>query len=317
MISINENYKNNIINMFGDIGVKWLDSIPNIIEKYVKEFELTNIKVNEPLTYNIVMSADSKKYGSVILKIEIPYKEMTIREAAALELNNGVGGCKCYYKDIDDGVLLIEKLKPGDSLNTVEDLETRTKIFSDVLNRFSIKVNTINNDLPFYKDILKRSIDMVYNEPERFGEIKEPVILAEKIYNEIETKGDNNYLLHSDLYSDNIILSGDVWKAIDPHGFLGNKVLDTAIFIQKELDKIGYTRENIDTIIKLVSKKCGYTNEEISKAFYVNYVLNICWDREVNLDTTKSLERANLINNYIIQKKKIKTLKPIYNDDKK
>ena len=298
MININDDYKKNINSMFGEIGEKWLDSIPDLVDKYTKRFGLTNIKVNEPLTYNIVMFADSKEYGEVIFKIEIPYKEMTIREAAALELNNGQGACKCYYKDIDDGVLLIEKLCPGESLNKVDSLEERTIIFADVLNRFSIEVNN-NTELPLYRDILKRSTDMVYNQPDKFGEIKDVVPIAESMYEEIDSKGMNNHLLHSDLYSDNIILSGNEWKSIDPHGFVGNKVLDTAIFIQKELDKLGYTKENIEAMISLVSKYCGYTKDEISKAFYVNYVLNICWDKEVNLDTTKSLERAVLINNYI------------------
>ena len=43
---------------------------------------------------------------------------------------------------------------------------------------------------------------------------------------------------------------------------------------------------------------------DISIAFYVNYVLNICWDREVNLDTTKSIIRANVIHDYIFENDK-------------
>ena len=304
MINISEEYKRNINNMFGEIGSKWIDLIPTIIEKYSSKFRLTNIKVIEPLTYNIVMFADSKDYGPVVFKIEIPYKEMTIREAEALELNNGKGACKCYYKNIDDGVLLIERLYPGKSLNEVNSLDERTRVFSEVLDKFSIEINH-KTELPSYKDILQRSIDMVYTN-DKFNEIKEVVSIAERIYQDIECKNESNHLLHSDLYSDNIILSNNEWKSIDPHGFIGNKILDTAIFIQKELDKIGYTEENIRKMIKLVSYYCRFTEEDIANAFYVNYVLNICWDKEVNLDITTSLERSEKIHNYITNINKIK-----------
>ncbi len=310
MITINDEYKKNINNMFGEIGDKWLDSIPDLVSKYIKKFGLANIRVNEPLTYNIIIFADSIQYGPVILKIEIPFKEMTIRESVALELNNGVGACKCYFKDIEDGVLLIEKLNPGESLNTINDLEERTRIFVDVLNRFSIDVHD-NNDLPLYKDILKRSVDMVNNDQSgKFDELKESINIADSLYMEIDNKGFNHNLLHSDLSCGNIVKSGNDWKSIDPHGFVGNKVIDTAIFIQKELDKIGYNKENIDSIISLVSEYSLYSKEEIANIFYVNYVLNICWDKEVNLDISNSLVKSKIILDYInsLEKPKTKSL---------
>ena len=307
MIKLSDEYKSNIIKMFGELGSNWIDSIPTKIEKYVKKFKLSNIKVYDSLTYNIIIFADSEYYGKVILKIEIPYKEMTIRESLALELNNGGGASKCYFKDIDDGVLLVERLMPGISLNTIDDLEERVKIFSDVRERFNIRVNSAN-ELPSYTDILNRSINMAHEQQERFSDIKSPVLKAESLYSEIARKNDNNYLLHSDLHGENILLSGNEWKAIDPHGFIGNKVFDNAIFIQKELDKIGYSEENIDRLIELIVKYNDFSKESIAYALYVNYVLNLCWDKEVNLDVSSGLEKTSVINSYIEKDVKKKTL---------
>ena len=307
MINLSDKYKSNINKMFGELGASWIDSIPAKIEKYVKEFKLSNIQVYDSLTYNIILFADSEDYDKVVLKIEIPYKEMTIRESVALELNNGLGSSKCYFKNIDDGVLIIERLIPGTPLNTINDLEERVKIFSDVRERFNIRVNS-TNELPTYTDILNRSINMVNEQQERFGDLKSPILKAETLYGEINKMNDNTYLLHSDLHGDNILLSGGEWKAIDPHGFIGNKVFDNAIFIQKELDRIGYTEENIDRLIELMTKYNNCSKESIAYAFYVNFVLNICWDKEVNLDVSSNLEKSLVISDYIEKDVKKKAL---------
>jgi hypothetical protein len=107
MIKISESYKKNIVSMFPSIGEEWLNHIPFIVEKYVRKFNLKNIKVMENLTYNTLLFAESPKYGDIVMKIEIPFKEMTIRESEAHILNNGEGACKCLFKDIDYGVVIL------------------------------------------------------------------------------------------------------------------------------------------------------------------------------------------------------------------
>ena len=57
MIKIPETYKNNIINMFGEPGEKWLNIVPNIVDKYVKKFNLKNIQILNDLTFNIIIFA--------------------------------------------------------------------------------------------------------------------------------------------------------------------------------------------------------------------------------------------------------------------
>lgn len=297
MIELSEEYKKNIVSMFGDVGSNWLSRIPGIIDKYVNEFGLTDIRLNHGLTYNVVAFANSSKYGEVVLKIEIPFEEMTIRESLALELNNGEGACKCLYKNISDGVLLLERLMPGYSLTTLDSLDERTRIFAYVSKRFNVKVNR-ECGLPLYSDILARSVNIASTDS-RFSDISDLILNADEIYKEIESKNDNDYLLHSDLYSDNIIMSNDVFKAIDPHGFVGNKIIDTAIFAQKELDKLGYSKQNINYMLDLLSTYCDYDKIDLANILYVNYVLNICWDKEVNIKNDESIENARLIFDYV------------------
>lgn len=314
MIKISESYKKNIASMFPSIGEEWLNRIPFIVEKYVEKFNLKNIKVMENLTYNTLLFAESPEYGDIVIKIEIPFKEMTIRESEALILNNGEGACKCLFKDIDDGVVILERLKPGYTLSTVENIDDRIGIFKEVSDKFNILLDDSYKGLPTYKEILMRSKTVTNSDPKKFGIIKELLDKAISEYEIIERNSNCGYLLHSDLYSENIIKSGDTWKAIDPHGFIGPKILDETIFIQKELGDTNFNIDTLNILLEKMSKQCNHSVDQLTKAFFVNYVLNICWDLEVNLDEEhieKSIEKASIIKEMINTKNKeyTKTLK--------
>lgn len=311
-MELSQSYKDKVIAMFPAIGEEWLQQIPSLIEKYINKFDLTNIKLLSKLTYNVLLMADSPIYGPVVLKIELPFKELTIRESEALILNNGKGACRCFYKNIDDGVVLLERLIPGYSLTNVTDINERIKIFKEVSDNFNIYVQP-NSDvtLPSYYDILMRSLKFV----EKNSNYKELCsLLTESIalYEDLIVTNSPNYLLHSDLHSENIIKSSDEWKAIDPHGFIGPKVLDTAIFIQKELDKVGYTKKNINDLL-LRLKEQNFIIKDVIIAFYINFVLNICWDAEVNLDIEKNLKTANVIRDYLYDDYDLKLCKKALN----
>ena len=281
--------------MFGDIGKEWLHTIPDKIEKYVKMFNLKNIKLLNELTYNVLIFGDSNDFGPVVLKIEIPFKELTIRESTALKLNAGKGACKCYYSNVDDGVILIERLQPGRTLNTIENLEDRIKIFNGVSDKFNIQVEQ-DTGLPTYREILDRSITLSTEQEQKFSPVNELLKVANLVYNDLHTNNESNYLLHSDLFCDNILETNDGWKAIDPHGFIGEKILDTAIFMQKELEKKDFNENDVENLLHIMSTNINLNENDLMKALFVNYVLNICWNIEVNLDEnfiSKSVDKAN------------------------
>ena len=294
-MEVSTNYKNNIEMMFGNIGKEWLQTIPDKIEKYVKMFNLKNIKLLNELTYNVLIFGDSNDFGPVVLKIEIPFKELTIRESTALKLNDGQGACKCYYSNIDDGVILIERLQPGRTLNTIENLEDRIKIFNEVSDKFNIQVGQ-DTGLPTYREILDRSITLSTEQEQKFSPVDELLKVANLVYNDLHTNNESNYLLHSDLFCDNILETNDGWKAIDPHGFIGEKILDTAIFMQKELEKKDFNENDVENLLHIISKNINLNENDLMIALFVNYVLNICWNIEVNLDEnfiSKSVDKAN------------------------
>lgn len=318
-MEVSTNYKNNIEMMFGDIGKEWLQTIPDKIEKYVKMFNLKNIKLLNELTYNVLIFGESNEFGIVVLKIEIPFKELTIRESTALKLNAGKGACKCYYSNVDDGVILIERLQPGRTLNTIENLEDRIKIFNEVSEKFNIQVGQ-DTGLPTYREILDRSINLSTEQEQKFSPVNNLLKVANSVYNDLHSNNESNYLLHSDLFCDNILETDEGWKAIDPHGFIGEKILDTAIFMQKELEKKDFYKNDVENLLYIMGKNIKLNENDLLKALFINYVLNICWNIEVNLDEKfilksikKSTELLKMLKNRklveIEEPKKMKLIK--------
>lgn len=305
MIKIPETYKNNIINMFGESGEKWLNIVPNIVDKYVKKFNLKNIQILNDLTFNIIIFAECDSFGKIIFKVSLPNNELLIRETNALNKFNGFGACKCFYSNVDDGIIIIERLEPGKTLHEVEDREDRIKEFCKVAKSLNNSLNE-HIDLPSYRQILNRSIDASNQYPEKYQILKHYIEEADNLYQEIESMKLPIYLLHADLHHNNILSSGTQRKAIDPHGFIGERVMETARFLENEIVKNEINEEIVLETIKMMSNFYEEDEELICKSLFIDYTLSTCWDIEVN---TNKEHIINDINNLNIIKNVLKRIK--------
>lgn len=77
---------------------------------------------------NILLTANSEKYDDVILKISSPSKN-SIDEINSIKHCSFNSMVKCYYYDIQDRIILLERIKPGYCLNTLENQEKRINFF--------------------------------------------------------------------------------------------------------------------------------------------------------------------------------------------
>ncbi|MDD2447942.1 MAG: aminoglycoside phosphotransferase family protein [Tissierellia bacterium] len=305
MIKIPETYKNNIINMFGEPGEKWLNIVPNIVDKYVKKFNLKNIQILNDLTFNIIIFAECDSFGKIVFKVSLPNNELLIRETNALNKFNGFGACKCFYSNADDGIIIIERLEPGKTLHEVEYREDRIKEFCKVAKSLNNSLNE-HIDLPSYRQILNRSIDASNQYPEKYQILKHYIEEADDLYQEIESMKLPIYLLHADLHHNNILSSGTQRKAIDPHGFIGERVMETARFLENEIVKNEINEESVLETIKMMSNSYEEDEELICKSLFIDYTLSTCWDIEVN---TNKEHIINDINNLNIIKNVLKRIK--------
>lgn len=284
MLNLPDYYKTKIISMFGSLGESWLAKVPEVIDKYVAKFKLTNLQFHEDLSINLILYAECDKFGKIVLKIGLPiFNELIYRETKALEEFNGKSACKCYYNNLDDGIRILERLVPGETLHNVEDREERIKAFCNVA--LSLDVKLVHHiQLPSYREILDRSINQSDEQPERFKSLKGLIITANDLYKEIENKNLSKYLLHADLHHHNILTSSNGRKAIDPHGFLGEKVLETARFMENEIEKQEISKDNILEVVNLMANYFSEDKALICKVLFIDYVLSTCWDIEMNFD---------------------------------
>ena len=292
MIQIPEYYVKNINRMFGNEGKAWVENIPDILNKYMGKFKLTQLKIIDKLCVNFVLMAKSEIYGDVMLKIGIPGSDIQ-REITALLLYNGKYVCKCYEYDREDRIILLERLLPGTSLHKVQNRKEKVEIFIDLMNKVLIrrvKDKVIN--LPEYKDVLNRASKyVIYNYSEKYPDFIELIRLADEKYKEIQKLILPKYIIHADLHHDNILLHCDKRIAIDPHGLFGEKVIETTRFIKNEIRKDKDLKSGIIEVVELISTKIDEPKELIYKMLFIDFVLSTCWSIEDNVEEKAILEQ--------------------------
>lgn len=300
MITLPKEFKNKIINRYNLYGNNWLMNINAIINKYIEMFQLTNIKLIENLTMNVVLSANSDKYGDIILKIGSPSRN-SINEIKFVKHCSSNYMAKCYYYNIEDRIMLLEKVKPGYSLDKLENRENRIKVFCDIVNNFTSSNLYINNFETYDKMLIEKINDAKQN-INISSNIFYKLIKAQEIYNEINDMNLPKYVLHDDLQHKNILKSQNGWKVIDPHGIVGEKVLETSHFIRAELELDDRSINQLDKIVYLVSKYIGEDISLVYKALYITIISKIIFyikDSYNNDYITYNLNLCNILIKHI------------------
>ena len=270
MINLPEKYKINIINRYNEQGKKWLDNIDEIIYKYIKNFGLTNISLINDLSMNIIFFATSKVYGEVVVKI-LTSKKSFISETSYIKQCNSKNIVKCYYSNLEDKAIILERIIPGENLTIVNDRTQRVKIFCDVLNSLVVeydnKINT--NNFMSFDNILDDKLLFIKDNKEYYRNILDLIEKAIILNNELKDMNLKVGILHNDLHHKNILKSENGWKVIDPIGIVGYKVIEILQFIRWELEIEKRDLSKLHEIINLVSNYTKYDILLIYKSLYV------------------------------------------------
>lgn len=256
MITLLDNFKTKIINRYGEVGNEWLNNIDKVIKKYEKLFNLKNIRLVDNISINLVLFADSSKFGNVVVKIGAPGRTI-ISEIQTIKYYSTDYFPKCYYYSIEDGVIILERIFPGYNLSSLENFEERVKVFIELSNNLLIPIEKVNDSEEFlsFHDIFKNKIEYAYKNKSQFKDILWMIDEANRIYDKIYEMNLPKYILHNDLHHKNILKAKDGWKAIDPLGIIGERVIELSQFIRSEFDNINLDNEyEFLEIISLVSK---------------------------------------------------------------
>ena len=133
MDKIPATFARTIQEVFGERGAAWLDRLPATIANCERRWSLT---VGPPfeLSYNYVAPAVRADGTDAVLKLGVPNREL-LSEIAALSFYDGRGIARLLESDAEQGIMLLERLKPGTPLVTLADDERMTAIAAQVMRQ--------------------------------------------------------------------------------------------------------------------------------------------------------------------------------------
>lgn len=178
-------YAQKITNLFQTKGQFWLYSLPIILLELVQKWQLEPYKPLDNLSYNYVCKAYTNKYKtSVIIKIGCDAQEI-FREVNALKCYNSNACVKLLDYDKKNNAILLEELKPGNSLKTLFPYEDEVAVThtTNLIKRLS--TNPINDILNFPKieHWLEGLVSKNFNNTKLNKHIKKAKSLSLKLFN--------------------------------------------------------------------------------------------------------------------------------------
>jgi streptomycin 6-kinase len=220
-----------IRDVHGQVGVEWLARLPALLDECAVRWSLEILPPFPVPSYNYVAPVVGPGGRSLVLKAGVPHSELW-SEMAALAVFDGCGIVRLLDADRERGVLLLERVLPGDSLKTVAGEEGRIAALVGVLRRLwrplphEHSFRTIAH-LARGFERLRATFEGGYGPfpPARIDQ-------AVALFRELAGDTDPPMLIHGDMNPGNILRSDrDAWLAIDPKGYAGHPLFDVATFL--------------------------------------------------------------------------------------
>src|SRR5713226_10695698 len=122
------------IDLHAAAGEDWVRRLPTIIASCARQWSLSVGTTFQLLSYSYVVPAMRADGTRAVLKIGFPDQAL-LWEAEALRLFVGQGAARLLAADLEQGALLLERLEPGASLDSLDDDEAATAIAARVMSQ--------------------------------------------------------------------------------------------------------------------------------------------------------------------------------------
>jgi streptomycin 6-kinase len=133
-VGIPEALARNVVGFQGDGGREWLEQVPGLLSRFCDQWKL---KLGDPcagMYYNYLVRAARADGTRAVLKLGVPGGPIH-SEVDALQAFDGRGCVRLLESDREAGVMLLERVEPGDTPKTVEDDDEATRIAARVTAR--------------------------------------------------------------------------------------------------------------------------------------------------------------------------------------
>lgn len=218
----------------GDEGVEWLRKLPDVLAECERRWSLDMAPPFPQLSYNYAAPAMRQDGTSVVVKVCFPDKEFNT-EVGALRIYDGAGAVQLLDYHVELGALLLEQIKPGTMLSSIQDDVKATSIASGVMRRIR-RPALADGEYPF---------PTVADWAEGLGKLRKlfgggtgpfPETLvdeAEQLFTELLSSMFEPVVLHGDLHHFNILAAErEPWLAIDPKGVIGEAAYEVGALLR-------------------------------------------------------------------------------------
>ena len=270
--------KAKIITHFGEA---FYTKVLHDLETYAKRWSLSGFSQIDYYSVNCLFKCVSEKHGLCILKIGKPSIETKTEFQILKEYEDGGKFCRVYEVDIENGILLIERIEPGFQLRAEPSLEKRLDLFCQLFCGLH-KEPTDKTIYPTYRGWVSRITEFMSHRAEH-QLLYEKMAGAELICRSLCEKYPGEKLLHGDFHHDNILLDvKNKYRIIDPKGVIGDPVFDIPRFILNEFeDKCDEAFiKKYTCITKYLSEKLDIPEFDIRCLVYVETCMANCWNVE-------------------------------------
>ncbi len=281
------------VRTFGQRGRDWVDALPALVDHAIATWQLSDCRLFEPLSVNLICLAHSSIHGDVVLKLGVPQTEVST-EMRLLALWDGQGACRLHAADPNRGMMLLERLQPGTDLTGLPTTQERSLIAARLMARLH-RPAPPDHGLPLYAERLAAAFARARRDG--WGCLD----LIAEAEARIRPDGPQQVLLHGDLHHWNILQAGaHEWRAIDPHGVVGPAAVGPARFIQNEFSLVDEAAwpAMLTTMTSIFADVLGETPRSIATAAFIDMVLSLCWSFEDHADQEQiawSARRAEVL----------------------
>ena len=291
-------------------GRRYVDALPDLVAEASAQWGLTDVQPVPNLSYNFVAFAKCPSttlrsaQGDVVLKIGLPNRE-SLSEMAALRLFNGEGACKLLEYDEERYWMLLERLKPGVMLSTMEDDEEATRIAAEVMKRMWRGLDTFVLD--HHENKFIQLTDWFYGGFERMrkhfnggtGPINAKLVeRVERSVKDFFKENHNPVLMHGDFHHYNILSSERGWQVIDPKGVIGPAGYEVGpLMINPWFEHSDGNRRKVQIKkrIDILHEHLGFERERILEWSLAHAILSAWWSIEDDTGYESTLQFADLL----------------------
>jgi len=273
----------------GEEGLAWLKRLPTILTNCEQRWGLT---IAHPFTYqtyayHYVAPATRSDGQAVAVKVHAPTNEFPY-EAEALRLYDGHGMARLLDYDMDDKVLLLERLLPGTPLLTLEGDEKATSYAAGVMRKLWRPVPA-SHAFPSVADWGRGYQRLRQHYASGSGPFPAALLAeAESLYTEMNASMTEHVLLHGDLHHENILAAErEPWLAIDPKGLVGEPAYETGSLLRNRLPdmhNLAQARSVLARRIDILAEALELDHTRIRNWAVAQAVLSLWWDVEDSVD---------------------------------